>query len=204
MKVDELADHVIKNAGGHQRFMIAIAGPPGAGKSTLAEQLKEALVKQSVGARIIPMDGFHLDNVILKERDLLHRRGAANTFDAAGFVHLIRRLGSMEDYIAIPTFDRERDIAIAGAEIISNDDRILIVEGNYLLLNDDPWKQLQEYWSETVFINPGVDILEKRLVERWLDNGLKDAAARERALGNDIPNAHYVLENSGRAGINLV
>ena len=72
-----------------------------------------------------------------------------------------------------------------------------------MLLKDTPWNQLQQFWNETIFINPGVEVLEKRLVARWLDYGLDDENARNKALINDIPNAHYVLENSVPADIQI-
>ena len=203
MNVHQLADHVVKRAGGRRRFIIAIAGPPGAGKSTLAEQLFGSLKKRSAQARVIPMDGFHLDNSILSERGLLERKGSPATFDAAGFLNLIMRMASFENDVVYPTFDRERDIAIAGTEIVSAHDKILIVEGNYLLLKGTPWNDLQRFWDETIFINPGVEVLEKRLVARWRNYGLNDESARNKALKNDIPNAHYVLENSIPADIHI-
>ncbi len=203
MTSDELADHTKKRAEGRQRFIVAVAGPPGAGKSTLAEQLLGSLQKKSVQARVIPMDGFHLDNSILSKRGLLDRKGSPATFDAAGLLNLIRRMASTEGDVVYPTFDREKDITIAGAESVSAKDKILIIEGNYLLLKDTPWNELQQFWDETIFINPGVEVLEKRLVVRWLDYGLDDENARNKALINDIPNAHYVLENSVPADIQI-
>lgn len=204
MDVEKLADHVIGSAQNQRRYIIAIAGPPGAGKSTLADQLHIALKQRSVRSRVIPMDGFHLDNSILTQRGLLARKGSPPTFDTAGFVHLMKRLADGEDGVVIPTFDRERDISIAGADIIGSDDSILIVEGNYLLIKDQPWSKLQEVWNETVLINPGMSVLENRLIERWIRHGLAPGLARERALGNDIPNAQFVLENSAPANIKIV
>lgn len=203
MNAIELADHIIERAQGRTRFIVAIAGPPGAGKSTLAKDLLDALTVQAVQTRIISMDGFHLDNSILAERGLLVRKGAPATFDAAGFAHLMKRLTDVEPDVAIPTFDRKKDLSIAGADIVSANDTILIVEGNYLLLQEQPWAELKEFWDETIFINPGADILEMRLIERWLEYGLDPLAAKERALYNDIPNTHYVLENSSDATIQI-
>lgn len=196
MNAPLLADNIIADAKGHKRFIVAIAGPPGAGKSSLAEALLSLLTKKTVQARIVPMDGFHLDNELLAHAKLTDRKGAPDTFDVAGFIHLMKRLVSLEDNVVIPTFDRTKDLSIAGAQMVSINDRVLIVEGNYLLLKQQPWAQLKRFWDHTIFINPGIDVLEKRLINRWLEYGLEPEAAMLRALGNDIPNAHCVLEHS--------
>jgi len=203
MDAEEIARRVTKCAQSRQRFIVAIAGPPGAGKSTLAAQLLGLLGKRSVRAKIIPMDGFHLDNSILAERGILDRKGAPDTFDANGFIQLIKSLANPESDVAIPVFDRQLDTAIAGDDVVSLDDTILIVEGNYLLCKAPPWDAFQDLWDETIFINPGMNALEKRLVNRWLDYGLNRDIAQKRALSNDIPNARFVLENSAPANIQI-
>ena len=174
-----------------RRALVAIAGAPASGKSTMASQLARVLNAGAGGAVVVPMDGFHLDNQILTARGLLPRKGAPETFDAHGFIACIRRL-TAEPEVIVPVFDRTRDIAIAGAQAVGPEDRICLVEGNYLLFDEDPWRALTPLWDLRIRIDVPVAELERRLVRRWLNHGLDDAAARARAGGNDIPNAHRV------------
>ena len=203
MKPEALSDYIIENSEGRKRYIVAIAGPPGAGKSTFAQALLLLLKEKSIQAKIISMDGFHLDNSILAERNLLDRKGAPATFDTAGFIHLMNRLTNFEDDVVIPEFDRNKDLSIAGSSIISTKDKVLIVEGNYLLIEEEPWTKLKKTWDQTIFINPGIDTLEQRLLNRWLRYGLDTQDAKKRTLSNDLPNARYVLEKSSDSDIQI-
>lgn len=185
-----------------QRFIVAIAGPPASGKSTLAEQLVTRLNEASKGsAALLPMDGFHLDNRVLEARGLLARKGAPETFDVEGFGALVSRLRERAKEIIHPVFDRSRELAIAGAGVIAPDVEIVVVEGNYLLLRQEPWASIRAHYDWTVFISPTLEVLEQRLLQRWRDHGFDDAAARAKAQGNDLPNARLVLEWSVAADI---
>ncbi|WP_420859927.1 nucleoside/nucleotide kinase family protein [Marivivens marinus] len=175
-----------------QRLLVAIVGAPASGKSTLSEELARRLNAQKHPAQVVPMDGFHLDNRVLETRGLLPRKGAPETFDAAGFVHMIRRLKAGEE-VAVPVFDRARDIAITGAVIIPADLEVVIIEGNYLLFNEAPWSDLAPLWDVTARISPPISELRGRLIQRWLTHGLSRTAATRRAEGNDIPNAERVI-----------
>jgi fructokinase len=146
-------------------------------------------------AALVPMDGFHLDNAVLDARGLRSRKGAPETFDALGVLRMIERLGQDAE-VVIPGFDRARDIAIAGAAVVEPGHRIAVVEGNYLLLDDEPWRRLRPLWDLSVLLSPPVDVLRRRLIDRWLEHGHDPAAAEARALGNDIPNAMLVVEGS--------
>lgn len=203
MKPEALSDYIIENSEGRKRYIVAIAGPPGAGKSTFSQALLLMLKEKSIQAKIISMDGFHLDNSILADRNLLDRKGAPATFDTAGFIHLMNRLTNFEDDVVIPEFDRNKDLSIAGSSIISTKDKVLIVEGNYLLIEEEPWTKLKKTWDQTIFINPGIDTLEQRLLNRWLRYGLDTQDAKKRTLSNDLPNARYVLEKSSDSDIQI-
>jgi pantothenate kinase len=177
---------------GAARRLIAIAGPPASGKSTLAQAFCSILLAKGQRAALVPMDGFHLDNPVLRERGLLARKGAPETFDAAGFSALIPRLQSREE-VAVPLFDRPRDIAVAGAAVVARDCDYVIVEGNYLLFDEAPWRGLAARWDLSAFIAPSDNVLRERLVGRWLDHGLTMADAISRAEGNDLANARRIM-----------
>ena len=176
-----------------RRRLVALAGPPASGKSTFAEQLAEALIGAGSQTQVVPMDGFHLHNPILIERDLLSRKGAPETFDAAGFYELIRRLG-IEDAVFFPTFDRARDIAIAGAGQVDANVDTIIVEGNYLLFDEPVWRDLHPLWDFAIRLDVPMDVLRARLVARWLEHGLSTKQAEARASENDLPNAERVIK----------
>jgi pantothenate kinase len=201
MDLSRLADTVVARGAGLHRLMVGIAGPPGAGKSTLAEALRENLVGRGETVVVVPMDGFHFDDRILVERGLLARKGAPETFDVAGFAHLLRRLRASEPDVAIPVFDRSIEIARAGAAIVPQAARIILAEGNYLLLDETPWTDLAGAFDLTVMVDVPFEELERRLVLRWLDHGFAQDDARRRALSNDIPNARRVVAGSRRADI---
>eukprot|EP01133_Synstelium_polycarpum_P018054 gene18054-21558_t len=137
------------------------------------------------------MDGYHLDNSILDEMGFRHRKGSPPTFDCSGFEHMLRRLKQayrVEDVI-IPVFDRDLDLARSGAGVVDRSHQVLIVEGNYLLLKDEPWNRLSALFNCTVYLQVDNHILKERLIQRWLTYGYDESGARNRALSNDIPNA---------------
>jgi len=188
--IDRVAAHLLATAP-EERCLVAVAGPPGAGKSTLSEGLRAALVAMGHSAAVVPMDGFHLDNAVLAAKGLLARKGAPETFDSVGFVELVRRIAAGKP-VYYPVFDRSRDISIAGAAELSPDTRFVIFEGNYLLCDREPWADLQPYWSVTIGVDPGLEVIAKRLLQRWLDYGLTEAEAIKRRDSNDLPNAQFV------------
>ena len=199
----QLADAVEARAKSAHRFVVGIAGPPGSGKTTLADQLLRVLKSRGAKASIVPMDGFHLDNAVLEMKSLLLRKGAPETFDAQSFVEHVKRIAAGEGDVSIPGFDRAADATVPGMHIVSSNDHIVLVEGNYLLLDVEPWSQLAGHFDMTIFLAPPTAVLEDRLIQRWLDHGLEPDAARERAMGNDIPNALTVMGHSVDADITL-
>ena len=137
------------------------------------------------------MDGFHLDNRVLDARGLRHRKGAPETFDLRGFARLLAEIAEGGEVVC-PLFDRDRDLAIAGARVVPADSRVVVVEGNYLLYDAPGWRDLATFWSLSVFLEVSEPVLLARLMQRWLDQGLSPDDARARAEGNDMPNARLV------------
>lgn len=181
-----------------RRFLVALAGPPGAGKSTLAARLADDLGPE---AAVVPMDGYHLDNAVLDDRGERARKGAPWTFDVAGLTRDLARLRADDGPVLVPVFDRDLDLSRAAAREIAPTARILLVEGNYLLVQENPWSALAQFWDLGVMLSVPEDALEHRLVARWLAHGHGPDAARARALGNDLPNARYVITHSRPADI---
>jgi pantothenate kinase len=128
---------------------------------------------------------------------------AVEMIDADGFLALMRRLRSERGDIAIPVFDRKDDLARGSARIVGAKQRLLIIEGNYLLLNRPVWQELPSLFDLTVFLHPSLATIEARLIQRWLDNGCDAATAALRARGNDLTNAQTVLAHSTLADIVL-
>jgi pantothenate kinase len=178
----------------HDRVLVAISGAPASGKTTLAAEVARRMTEQKCQTIVVPMDGFHLGNALLESRGILARKGAPETFDVDGFVHLITRLKSNADVIA-PQFDRVRDIAIAGSVMVPRECPVIIIEGNYLLLNETPWATLTGLWDLKVHLSVPLPELRARLIQRWLKHNLSPTAATHRAESNDIPNAERVIAN---------
>lgn len=190
--VEEIAGLVRARARGRDRLLVAIAGPPGAGKSTISSPLAAELGAE---AAVMPMDGFHYDDVLLRARGLLVRKGAPETFDFDGLEVALGRLKSGGRDVAIPIFDREIEISRAGAAIVPAETRIVIVEGNYLLLSLDPWARLAPLFDVSIYLDVPADELERRLLARWLSYGHDRASALAKARANDLPNARLVADH---------
>jgi len=178
--------------------MVAIAGPPGAGKSTLSAALLDVLQRRQATAVVVPMDGFHFDDTVLIARGQRSRKGAAFTFDCAGFEVLLRRIRSREPDVAIPVFDRSLELSRAAACVVDATTRIVLVEGNYLLLNERPWTRLHELFDYRMFLDVPVDELQQRLLKRIQSHGFTLEQAQNWLSGNDLPNIQHVLTGSVR------
>lgn len=200
---EDIAGEIVARAGDAKRVLVAIAGPPGAGKSTIADQLAEALRAMGETAVVLPMDGFHMDDGILRERQLLPRKGAPETFDVRGLIDIVRAIRAGDLDVLVPVFDRSRELSVAAARVVSKDDRFVLAEGNYLLLDQEPWNGLEGMFDYSVMLSPPVEVLEDRLLRRWHDLGLDEQAARQKVFANDLPNGTLVRTSSRAADQNL-
>ena len=187
-ELDGLAGKILAAPRAGRRRVVALAGAPASGKSTLADSLASQLNQVGCQALVVPMDGFHLDNRILSQRGILDRKGAPESFDAAGLVHLCQRLVE-DDEVFYPLFDRQRDVSVAGAGLIHSNCDTVIVEGNYLLFDTPAWRPLAQYWDVAIQLAVSHVELRQRLIRRWLEHGLSMPEAVARAEGNDLQNA---------------
>ncbi len=205
MELATICECIREMARGRARVIVAIAGAPGAGKSTLAEAVVARLNEGGANlAALLPMDGFHFDDLHLVPAGLRPRKGAPETFDVGGYAHALRRLRARDEpFVAVPVFDRTIEIARAGARMIPAECRVVVTEGNYLLLDRPPWTDLAPLYDLTLFLDVPEDELERRLIARWREHGFDEDAARDKALGNDIPNARLVASSSRAADITL-
>lgn len=202
LKVDVLADEIVKRAEGKARFLVGIAGPPGGGKSTLADALFERLKRVGEAPAVLPMDGFHLDNRLLIERGLLPRKGAPETFDVRGLRDILQAVRAGGE-VLVPVFDRDRELAICAARCIAPEDRIILVEGNYVLLDREPWRDIASLFDLKVMVAPTEEELERRLTARWVHYRLSPDEIHAKLHDNDLPNGRLVLNASHPADITL-
>ncbi len=184
-----------------RRVICAVAGAPGSGKSTLAEALLHALNAREAGsAALLPMDGYHYDDLHLVPAGLRPRKGAPETFDVGGLRHTLARLRARdEEAVAVPVFDRDIEIARAGARLIPRSVRIIVAEGNYLILTRPPWDSLLAAFDVTVMIDVPEPVLRARLIGRWQGYGLSAEEIAAKVDGNDIPNGRMVRDGSAAA-----
>lgn len=180
------------------RLIVAVAGPPGSGKSTAADKIVETLnAEQSGLAALLPMDGFHFDDAVLNTMGRRAYKGAPDTFDVGGLRSLLHRIAANEEpEIAVPVFDRDLEISRGSARLIPSSVQIIIVEGNWLLLNDEPWPRLHAQFDLTVMVEVPEAELRRRLTERWQGYGLSADEIAHKLDGNDLPNGLRVISDS--------
>lgn len=180
------------------RTLLGIVAPPGAGKSTLAAAVAAACPGRSV---VVPMDGFHLANAELQRLRRAERKGAPDTFDAAGYVSLLRRLRapSFGETVYAPEFRREIEEPIAGAIAVESGIPLVITEGNYLLLASEPWAGVRTLLDEVWYVDVDPAVRLQRLVQRHVAHGRTHEEAQAWVAATDEPNARLVAQTRDRA-----
>tara|TARA_E500000318_G_scaffold100288_1_gene102908 strand:+ start:184 stop:813 length:630 start_codon:yes stop_codon:yes gene_type:complete len=202
--LDHLAEAIRARHTDEGRILVAIVGAPASGKSSLSDRLYHHLGGDKAGAAVVPMDGFHFDNAILEDRGLLPRKGAPETFDVGGLKRTLIALRDMPDEdVYVPLFDRSLEISRGSARVITPRHKIILVEGNYLLLDQAPWDQLRKLFDLSIYLDVSEETLRARLMDRWRSFGFNDADALQKAQGNDLPNAQTVVKLTQKADITL-
>jgi len=197
--LDELVERARTLAASGNRRILGIAGAPGAGKSTVAQAIADALDGQ---AARVGMDAFHLANGVLAARGLTDRKGAPDTFDPWGYAHLLRRLKSNgEPVVYAPMFDRSLEESIGCAIPVAREVPLVITEGNYLLLDAEGWRESRAQIDEVWFLDLSDDERQLRLLRRHEAFGKPPAEAEAWVLGSDQRNAAVVAATRRRADL---
>lgn len=178
------------------RVLLGVAGAPASGKSTLAEGLVAALGDDAV---LVPMDGFHLDDAVLRRHGSWERKGAIDTFDDAGFADLLHRLRAAEGTFYAPRFDRGLEASIGGAIEVGPEVPLVVTEGNYLLAESGAWPRARAALDEVWFLRIDPVLRRERLIARHMRFGRGPEEARARADGTDETNARLIEATAARA-----
>ena len=181
-----------------ERVLIGIIGKPGAGKSTLSKFLMAKLPKEFV--TVVPMDGYHLSNKVLKDLKCADRKGAPDTFDVAGFISLVKRIRTEQTQnIYYPIFDRAIEESIAAQGVVTSVTKVVIIEGNYLLHDDGGWEVCNDLLDESWMVDVDDDKRISRLISRHIAYGKDPEAAKAWAKGTDEVNAKLIERGRNRA-----
>jgi len=177
-----------------ERFMLGIVGYPGAGKSTASRVIVDAFNKlsDSEAAIVVPMDGYHFANEKLVEMNLLPYKGIPETFDANSFIALLEQIRKNQGTVKAPLFDRTIEASIEDAIEIRPQHKLVVVEGNYLLLKESPWNKIRALLNEVWFIDTALEVIYKRLIDRHKQGGRSEEGAMEKVSSTDMPNAHLI------------
>ncbi len=183
-----------------KRIIIGIIGKPGAGKSTLSSHLMKNLPKETTA--LVPMDGYHLSNLQLKKLGRADRKGAPDTFDATGFVNLLKRISTdTSNDIYFPIFHREIEESIAAEGVVTKETKFVITEGNYLLHNQDGWQEVAPVLTESWYVQVDDKLRLERLVNRHIKYGKEPKFAHDWAHGTDERNAQLVEGTKPRSSV---
>jgi pantothenate kinase len=200
LSLDDAVDQVVaRRAETGERVVVGLAGEPGSGKSTTAEALAAALVAVGRSAVVVPMDGFHLAGSTLERLGRLDRKGAIDTFDAEGWLALLRRIRRGGATVWAPDYVRGLEEAVAGSIEVAPDVEVVVVEGNYLLVDDEPWRSARAELDLAWWVEVPQRDRQRRLVARHVRHGMTEEAALAWATGPDEMSAMRVRPTRERA-----
>jgi pantothenate kinase len=196
ISVADVARWIRRRADGEQRYLFGVTGEPGSGKSTLTAGLADEL-----GAVVVPMDGFHLPNATLDEIGLRGVKGAPETFAADSFVAAVRLLAAADTDVYLPAFDRAIDEPQQRRIRVRVSDQVVIIEGNYLLLDTEPWVELRDLLDAVAHLDVDPALRIERLVNRHVRFGMTPSQAYEFVQSSDEPNAARIASVSHHADL---
>lgn len=191
--------------GGSRRALLGIVGEPGAGKSTFAEQLLSEMERLRPGISIgVSMDGFHLAQQVIDRQGKSARKGTIDTFDARGFVAMLRRtVEEADEPLWWPEFRREIEEPVAQAVEIGAAHRVVVVDGNFLLATVPPWGEVRRLLTETWFLDADPQPRRERLIRRYVRYGFSEERARAKAEGVDEISSAAIRRTSAAADLTL-
>lgn len=197
MTPDEALERARTLSGSGRRRLLGLCGEPGAGKTYLATRIGRALGERCA---VVPMDGFHLAQAQLERLGRADRKGAPDTFDGWGFLALVRRLAADEDPVVhAPAFQHGLGEPVAGAIPVPREVPLVVVEGNYLLLDEEPWRRLRPLFDAVWYVDVDADLRMRRLVARHEASGKSPERAAAWAAGPDERNAVLIRATRVRA-----
>ncbi len=195
-QVDALIDSCVASRERLGRWVLGITGPPGSGKSSLASRVVD---RAGAVACVAPMDGFHRSNDELEAMGMLELKGVPASFDAESFVAHLERLRG-PGAVPWPTFDRSREETVSGGRMIGRNVQLVVVEGNYLLLDDPPWNRVRQLVDEVWYLDaPEEDLIPRLRARHELARTPEDAWAKIQST--DLPNARLVAATRHRADV---